>query len=118
MRGENELPFRFGEDALADEMAGGHAGRAFDVIVEPINGHAELLRVKSELVLAAKEFVDQRPQRRDGGIGRLQSHAAGACAAGGETRHSDGDQRQETAHGHTITFAAKASLLEEFCAQP
>jgi hypothetical protein len=60
LRGENELTFGFGEDTLADKMTGSHAGCTLDVIVEPINGHAEFLRIKSELVLAAEELVDQR----------------------------------------------------------
>ena len=40
--GENELALGFGQHALADEVSGGDlAGRALDVIVEPIDSHAE-----------------------------------------------------------------------------
>jgi hypothetical protein len=117
LRGKNEQTFCFGEDALANEMTGSYAGCPFDVIVESINGHAEFLRIKSELVLAAKELVDQRPQLRDGSIGRLQSNRAASRAARGKARHANGNKRQQAAHGHAISLAAKTSLLEQFRAQ-
>src|ERR1700688_2306905 len=48
LRGEDELALGFGEHALADQMTGGDAGRAFDVVVEPVSRHAELFRIKAE----------------------------------------------------------------------
>ena len=60
--GEYQLALGFGEHALADEMTGGDAGRALDVIVEPIDRHAEFFGIEAELMLAAEKFVDQRPQ--------------------------------------------------------
>src|ERR1700733_5579586 len=106
LRGENELTFCFSQDALADEMTGSHACRSFDVVVEPINGHAEFLRIKSELVLAVKELVDQRAQLRDRGVGRLQSDGAASRTACGEPRHANGNERQQAAHRYPISLAA------------
>src|ERR1700689_3182785 len=53
LRGEDQLPLGLGEDALADQMTGGDAGRAFDVVVEPVDGHAELFGIKIELAFGA-----------------------------------------------------------------
>ena len=117
LRGEDELALGFGEQALADQMAGGDAGCAFDVIVEPVDGHAELLGIEAELMLAAEILVDQRAQLRDRRVGRLQGDAAGARAACRKPRHGDRDQRQEAAHRHAIAFARQAAFLEQFRAQ-
>src|SRR5579862_4645961 len=57
LRGEDQLALGFGQHALADQMAGGDAGRAFDVVVEPVDSHAELLRIKIELALGAEILV-------------------------------------------------------------
>src|SRR3984957_15973351 len=59
LRGEDELALGFGEDALADQMAGGDAGRAFDVVVEPVDGHTEFFRIELELALDPEILVDQ-----------------------------------------------------------
>ena len=117
LRREDELAFGFGEQALADQMAGGDAGCAFDVIVEPVDGHAKLLGIEAELMLAAEILVDQRAQLRDRRVGRLQCDGAGARAACRKPRHGDRDQRQEAAHRHAIAFARQAAFLEQFRAQ-
>ncbi len=57
---------------------GGDAGRAFDVVVEPVDGNAKFFRIEAEQALLAKMRVDQRPQVRDRGIGRIQGDGAGA----------------------------------------
>ena len=94
LRGENELALGFGQHALADQMAGGDAGCALDVIVEPIDRHAEFLGVEAELMLAVEEFVDQRAQLRDGGVGGLQGDAAARRAT--PTAISDNKPRMAT----------------------
>src|SRR5208337_3436436 len=55
--GEYQLAFGLGKQTLTDQMPGGDAGRALDVIVKPIDRHAEFLRIETELVLAAEIFV-------------------------------------------------------------
>src|SRR5580658_8252033 len=60
--GEDQLALGFGEDALADQMAGGNAGRAFDVVVEPVDGHAELFGIKLKLPFDTEILVDQSAQ--------------------------------------------------------
>jgi len=57
LRGENQLSLGLGEQALTDQMTGGHAGRAFDVIVESTDGHAEFFCIEAELMFTAEEFV-------------------------------------------------------------
>ena len=57
--GEYQLAFGFGEHPLTDQMTGGDASGAFDVIVEPIDRHAEFFGVEAELVLAAE--ISRRP---------------------------------------------------------
>ena len=99
------------------EMTGSDTGRALDVIVEPIDGHAKFLCIKSELMLAAKEFVNERPQLHDRCIGRLQRDRAASRPARGEPRHADRYKRQQTAHSHAIALAAETALLKEFGAQ-
>ncbi len=69
LRGEDELALGFGEDALADQVAGGDAGRAFDVVVEAVDGHAELFGIEFELALDAKILIDQSAQLRHEGVG-------------------------------------------------
>ena len=69
LRGENQLALGFGEDALADQVAGGDAGRAFDVVVEAVDGHAELFGIKIELTLGAEILVHQSAQLRHRGVG-------------------------------------------------
>ena len=81
LRGENELALGFGEHALADEMTGGDAGRALDVVVEPIDRHAELFGIEAKQSLLAEKLVDQRAQLRNRGVGRMQGDAAGAGVA-------------------------------------
>ena len=49
---------------------------AFDVIVEPVDRHAEFFGVEAEQALVAEKLVDQRAQLRDGGIGGLQGDAS------------------------------------------
>jgi hypothetical protein len=113
LRGEYQLALGFGEQALTDEVTGGDAGRALDVIVEPIDRHAELFGLEAELMLAAEKFVDQRPKLRDGGISRLQGDAARAGAARRKPRDTDSNERQQAAHRHPIAFARQAPLLEQ-----
>src|SRR5580692_6430241 len=57
--GEDQLALGFGEDALADQMARGDTGRAFDVVVEPVDGHAELFGIKLKLPFDTEILVDQ-----------------------------------------------------------
>ena len=68
LRGEDQLALGLGEHALADQMARGDAGRAFDVVVEPVDGHAELFGIKIELALDAEILVDQGAQLRHRGV--------------------------------------------------
>src|SRR5262249_40653996 len=51
LAGEHQLALGFGEHALADQVAGGDAGCAPDVIVEAIDRHGELVGVEGELPL-------------------------------------------------------------------
>ena len=92
LRGEDELALGFGEHALANEMTRGDAGCALDVVVEPIDGHAEFFGVEGKQMFLAEELLDQRPQLRDGGVGRMQSDGPAARAARGKPRHADGKQ--------------------------
>ncbi len=55
--------------------------------------------------------LDQAAQRIDGAVLRLQRHAAGARAAGGEARDADGDQRQQAAHREAIAFTGEKTLV-------
>jgi len=87
-----------------------------DVIVEPIDRHAELLGVEAEQPFLAEEFVDQRAQLRDGGVGRLQGDRTRAGAACGEPRHADGDQDEKTAQRQPIAFARQTVLVAKLSA--
>src|SRR3954466_15410399 len=51
LAGEHELALGFGEHALADEMTGGDAGGAPDMVVETIYRHRQLVGVEGELPL-------------------------------------------------------------------
>src|SRR3954452_17622676 len=44
--GEYQLTLGFGQHALADQVARRHAGRALDVVVEPVGRHRELLGIE------------------------------------------------------------------------
>src|ERR1700728_1464382 len=79
--GEGEPALSFDENALANEMARGHASRALDVVVEPVDRHAEFFGVKSQQALLAEELVDHRAQSRDRSVSRIQSDAATARVA-------------------------------------
>jgi hypothetical protein len=57
--GEDELALRLGQHALADEVAGGDAGGALDVIVEAVRRHGKLAGVERELALLAEMLLDQ-----------------------------------------------------------
>src|ERR1043166_1534096 len=82
--GEYELALGLGEHALADEMPGGDADRALDVIVEPVGRHGEPLGVEGDVALAPEVILDQAPQRLDRCVGRRERHGAGARAACGD----------------------------------
>src|SRR6266478_5759496 len=63
--GEEELAFRLGQNALADEVACGDAGRTLDVIVQAIRRHGELAGIEGKLALVAEVPLDQIAQRVD-----------------------------------------------------
>src|SRR6266853_3674218 len=44
--GEDELALRLGQHALADEVAGGDAGGALDMVVEAVGRHRELAGIE------------------------------------------------------------------------
>lgn len=90
--GEDEPALSFDKNALANEMARSHARRALDVVVEPIDRHAEFFGVKSQQALLAEELIDQRAQSRDSSVIRIQRNAATARVARCQPRHADGDQ--------------------------
>ena len=48
LRGKNELTLGLAEHALAYQMASGDAGGAFDVVIQPIDGHAELFGIEGQ----------------------------------------------------------------------
>src|ERR1700730_9995316 len=83
LAGEYKLTLGFGEHALADQVAGGDAGCAPDVIVEAIDRHCELVGVEGELALLVEVLLDELAQRVDGGAGRLERDRPGAAAATG-----------------------------------
>ena len=56
--GENELALGFGQDALADQMPGGHAGRAFHMIVEPVRRHRQPVGVERQQAFLAEMLFD------------------------------------------------------------
>src|SRR6516165_6133967 len=93
LAGEYKLALGFGEHALADQLAGGDAGYAPDVIIEAIDRHCELVGVESELALLVEVLLDELAQRVDGGAGRLERDRLGAAAraAGRKARHLDRD---------------------------
>src|SRR5262249_36987819 len=98
LAGEYELALGFGEHALADQMPGGDAGCAPDVIVETIDRHGELVGVEGELPLLVEVLFDELAQRIDGCAGRLERDRIGAAAgaAGRKPRHLDRDQRKQS----------------------
>src|SRR5580693_4736804 len=57
LSGEDECALGLGEHALTDEMTGGDAGCTFDVVVEPIDGHAEFVGVERKQALGAEKLV-------------------------------------------------------------
>src|SRR5215475_9134068 len=59
LAGEHELALGFGEHALADQVAGGDAGCAPDVIVEAVDRHCELVGVEGELPLLVEVLFDE-----------------------------------------------------------
>ena len=58
LRRKNQLTFGFAQYALADEMTGGDAGCAFDVIVEAIDRHAKFFGIEPQQPFVAEEFVE------------------------------------------------------------
>ena len=110
--GEDKLPLGLGQHALPDQMPGGDAADALDVIVEPVRRHRELFRIEADQALLAEVLVDQTAQRFDGRIRRGERHRAGAGAAGGEPRHLDRDQREQAAHGQPEALAGEEAFLD------
>src|ERR1700733_9455485 len=53
-RGEDQLALGFGQHALTDKMTCGDAGCAFDMVVEPVHGHADLFGIKAEQAFLAE----------------------------------------------------------------
>src|ERR1700675_3137265 len=53
LRGEAQLALGFGQHALTDNMTCGNAVDAFDVVLEPVDGHADLFGIKSEQAFLA-----------------------------------------------------------------
>ena len=115
--GKHELALGFSQDALANQVTGGDAGRAFDVIVEPVRRHGELVRVEAQQALLAELLFHQCAQAFHGRISRCERHASGARLACGEPHHLDRDQRQVAAHGVAIALARQESLLVQLAAQ-
>src|SRR3954447_17456953 len=83
LAGKHELALRLGEDALPDQVPGGDAGRALDVVVEPIRRHRELRSIKIKKAFFAEMLLDQLAQRLDGGVRGRERHASGPRAACG-----------------------------------
>ena len=54
-------------------MAGGDAGRALDVIVEPVRRDRELLGIEADQPFFAEVLLDQPAQRFDGRVGRARA---------------------------------------------
>ncbi len=57
--GEDQLPLRLREHPLPDQMAGGHAGRALDVIVQAVRRHRQHVGVKADLALPTEMLLHQ-----------------------------------------------------------
>ena len=98
-------------------MAGGDAGRALDVVVEPVRRHGELVGIEVEMALLAEILLDQLAQRVDRRVGRRERDAAGARAARGEPRDLDRDQRQQPAHREAEALAREKMLLVKLGAE-
>src|SRR5258708_32181872 len=61
--GEDELAFRLGRNALADEVACGDPGTTLDVIVQAIRRHGELAGIEGKLALVAEVLLGQMRPR-------------------------------------------------------
>ena len=48
LRGKNELTFGLAKHALTYQMTGSDAGDTFDVVIEPIDRHAELFGIERQ----------------------------------------------------------------------
>src|SRR5215831_9510852 len=116
--GEDQLAFRLGQHALADEVAGGDAGGTLDMIVQAIRRHGELAGVESKLALVTEVLLDQVAQRVDRRVRRHQRRRAGPGAARCEPRHRDGDEREITAHGEAVARTGEETLFMEISTQP
>ena len=57
LAGKHQLALGFGQYALADQMAGRHAGRALDVVVEPVGGHRQLPGIEADQPFFAEMLV-------------------------------------------------------------
>src|SRR5450759_5955065 len=57
--GEHQLALGFGQYALADQMARRHAGRALDVVVEPVGGPRQILGLEADQPFLAEMLVHQ-----------------------------------------------------------
>ena len=58
LAGEHELALRLGQHAMADQVTGGDAGRPFDVVVETVDRHGELVGIECELPLGLEVLLD------------------------------------------------------------
>ena len=117
LAGENKFALGLGEQPLPDQMAGGDAGCALDVIVETVGRHRKFAGIESDLAFAAEILLHQPPQRLDGGIRRRKRHAAGARAARRQSRDLNRDQRQQRAHGKPVPIAGEKPFLIEIVAK-
>ncbi len=115
--GEDELALRFGEHAVADQVTGGDAGCALDVIVETVDGHGKLVGVEGKLPLLLEMLLDQFAQGLDGRAGGFEHERGGARPPGREPRHFNRDQRQQPAHGDAEAGAGKERFLVELSGQ-
>src|SRR6266446_6032641 len=116
--GEEELAFRLGQNALADEVACGDPGSTLDVIVEAIRRHGELAGVEGKLALLAEMLLDQVAQRIDRRVRRNQRRRAASGATRREPRHRNRDERQIAAHGEAVARTGEKPLLVEIGAKP
>src|SRR5665213_2923518 len=58
LSGKHELALGFREHALADQMSSRHAGRALDVIIEPVSGHRQFPGVETDQPLFSEILVE------------------------------------------------------------
>src|SRR5215469_2552358 len=115
--GEDELTLGLRHHSLTDQMTGGDPDGAFDVIVEPIGRHRQLLGIETELTLASKVRFNEATQRLDGVVGNRQRHQTGARLAGGEPGNLNGNQGKQGAQSKTIAVARQESFVIKISAQ-